>query len=71
MLKFLFELFLLYLLYKLVFDLIIPVYRVSRQMREHIARRQQEHHSSQNRENKPTQVSKERTDYIEFEEIKD
>jgi hypothetical protein len=71
MLKFLFELFLLYLLYKLVFDFIIPVYRVSRQMREHVARRQEEFNADQNREKKTTQVSKERTDYIEFEEIKD
>jgi hypothetical protein len=40
-------------------------------MREHMARRQEEFHSNQNKENKSTQVSRERTDYIDFEEIKD
>jgi cell shape-determining protein MreC len=71
MLKFLVELFVFYLIYKLVVDLIIPVYRVSRQMREHVARKQQEFNAHQNTVKENTSVREERTDYIDFEEIKD
>jgi len=71
MLKFLLEIFVFYLIYKLVVDLIIPVYRVSRQMREHVSRKQQEFNAHQNSEKENTSVREERTDYIDFEEIKD
>jgi hypothetical protein len=71
MLKFLLELFVFYLIYKLVVDLIIPVYRISRQMRDQVSRQQQEFNDRPYREKENTAIRKERTDYIDFEEIKD
>lgn len=70
------ELFVLYLLYKLVFDFIIPVYRTTRQvnrkmtdmqtkMDEHLNRQQA---GMGNTSKKPAGPARE--DYIEFEEVK-
>ncbi|MEO5891758.1 MAG: hypothetical protein ABIQ31_16035 [Ferruginibacter sp.] len=76
-----FELFALYLLYKLIFDLIIPMVRttqqVKRQFGEMSARmqekmnEQQQQSSSFNSTTKTTGTSgKKNDDYIEFEELK-
>ena len=76
-LRILFELFVLYLVYKLIFDFIIPIYQTTRQvkqkvgemqsqMNEQMKNRQAGNHSSP-KESRP-QPAKE--DYIEFEEVK-
>lgn len=76
MLKAIFELFVLYLVYKLVFDFVIPVYNATKQasrkmgemqakMNDHFNQQQQQANSTAE---KPAGHSKE--DYIEFEEVK-
>ena len=71
----------LYVVYKLVFDIIIPVFRASRQMHRQFRgmneRMQQQANPSQNgfsgqpNPNKPHQPSKPAADdYIDFEEIR-
>jgi hypothetical protein len=77
-LRFLFYVFLFYMLYRLVFDFIIPVYRttkkVKRGFREMNERMRQ--HTEGFTPEKP-QVEKQKScdtkpgDYIEFEELKD
>lgn len=81
MLKVLFELFVLYLVYKLIFDFIIPMYTATKQasrkmgemqskMNEHF--NQSAGSGAQRQANttaeKPARPAKE--DYIEFEEVK-
>jgi hypothetical protein len=77
LLRIAFELFVLYLLYKLVFDFIIPVARTTRQvkkqfrqmnekMQEQAGRQQDMQGNSTPQAKKP--VAKD--DYIEFEEVK-
>ena len=72
-----FELFVLYLLYKLIFDFIIPVYKTSKQvsqkmsdmqsrMDEQIKKQQSGNHAAP--VEKTVKPAKE--DYIEFEEVK-
>lgn len=76
--RIIFELLVLYLLYKLIFDFIIPVYKTTRQvsrkmgemqskMNEHVKNQQTNTHAeAANQKNtKPA-----REDYIEFEEVK-
>jgi hypothetical protein len=80
--KLLFQLFLLYMLYKLVFEFIIPVYRASKRMKQEVNQMQQkmqEHQRQQqqttrqetfvNSHSKSPQPGNNR-DYIEFEELK-
>lgn len=77
-LEVLFELFVLYLLYKLIFDFIIPVYQTTKQvkqkmgemhqkMNEHMQQQQQ---SQFNAAEKKTDTKPGREDYIEYEEVK-
>ena len=77
-LRVLFELFVLYLVYKLIFDFIIPVYQTTRQvkqkvgemqqkMNEHMKQQQTSQFSDKDKADKP-KPGKE--DYIEFEEVK-
>lgn len=75
--KLLFQLFLLYMLYKLVFDFIIPVYRASKKMQQDVNQMQQKMREQQQRPVKEeTLVSRtspstdKSEDYIEFEEVK-
>ena len=80
--KMLFELFIFYLLYKLIFDFIIPVYRASKRMKDQVSQMQQkmqEHQQKQqdpadgfvnNHATKATTGKAPGKDYIEFEEIK-
>ena len=78
-----FELFALYLLYKLIFDFIIPVARTTRQVKKQFSEmnnRMQETMQQQQAPPQKTTFSKNTTpatgaatkgdDYIEFEEIK-
>ncbi|HQY12801.1 MAG TPA: hypothetical protein PK133_11335 [Ferruginibacter sp.] len=76
-LKILFELFVLYLLYKLIFDFIIPVYQTTRQVKQKMGEMQsrmdeqmkkQESSSFTAQKEEKTQPARE--DYIEFEELK-
>jgi sortase (surface protein transpeptidase) len=79
MLKALFELFVLYLAYKLIFDFIIPVYQSSKQvkqkvnemqrtMNEHM--RQQQQAQANTTPSQPASPAKKNEDYIDFEEVK-
>ena len=75
--KLLFELFLLYLAYKLVFEFIIPVYRTTKQMRqkmtemqEKMQRHQQSTAGPQPAEPVKTSPGQVSGDYIDYEEIK-
>lgn len=76
--KLLFELFLLYMLYKLVFDFIIPVYRASKRMKEQVTNMHQKMQEQQhapsgkvhNTHTDSTTAPKVEKDYIDFEEVK-
>lgn len=77
--KLLFELFLLYLAYKLIFEFIIPVYKTTKRMKHKMSEMQQkmEQHQQQgtNGQNtsKSTAANSKATvggDYIDYEEVK-
>jgi hypothetical protein len=81
LLELLFAGFMLYLLYKLVFGLIVPVSRAASQMKgkmNEFQRMQQQHtHQQQNYQAppqnpapKPVKKSSKEDDYIDFEEVK-
>jgi hypothetical protein len=71
-----FELLVLYLVYKLIFDFIIPVYKTTRQVNRKMEEMQrkmndqadQQQANNSNPAQKSTGPSK--ADYIEFEEVK-
>lgn len=72
--RILFELLALYLLYKFIFDFIIPIYRTTKQMKGQVKNmqekmREQEKSQQMHSTATPTQKAK-REDYIDFEEIK-
>lgn len=78
--KLLFELFLLYLAYKLIFEFIIPVYKTTKQMKQKMADLH-EKMQNQQRQNSSASTSASSTtakpqtksvagDYIDYEEIK-
>jgi len=78
LLRVIFELFVLYMLYKLVFDFIIPIYdstkqvkqkmnEMQRNMNEQAKQQQRNQYTSTTTETPP---KKKNDDYIEFEEIK-
>ena len=71
------EIFFLWLLYKLIFEFIIPVYHTTRQFRKqvHEVKQQMEDHFQQRSEpaSRPQtapQVQEKEGEYIEFEELK-
>ena len=72
----LFELFLLYLLYKLIFDFIIPIYRTTKQVKQKMGEMQQQMNRQQQQNQQFTATPKEKApsskneDYSEFEEVK-
>jgi hypothetical protein len=83
MLKTLFIIFVLYILYKLVFDFIIPVYNASKRMRDQVQQAQQKMQEEQRRRqferdgyihttdaNTSGQAKVSDTDYIDYEEVK-
>jgi hypothetical protein len=77
-----FELFALYLLYKLIFDFVIPVAKTTKQVKKQFnemsSRMQENMHQQQQQTNNNfskntstvTSSGKKNDDYIEFEEIK-
>ena len=76
-LEVLFELFVLYLLYKLIFDFIIPVYQTTKQVKQKMGEMHQkmnEHMQQQQSQfsaaEKKADTKPEREDYIEYEEVK-
>ncbi len=70
------ELFVLYLVYKLIFDFIIPVYRTTKQVSQKMGEMQSKMNEQQRQADAHENVSKEKAskpakeDYIEFEEVK-
>jgi hypothetical protein len=72
MMKFLFYLFLAYILYQLVFKFIIPIYRTTRQVKKGF-REMQDRMEQQQGYAEPAQPLREEKgnlgDYIEFEEV--
>ena len=72
MIEWIFTVLVLYLLYKLIFDFILPVSKVSTQMRNKINEMNNRQQQNTN-EQQPNPESKSRPpkeDYIDFEEIK-
>ena len=69
-LKLLFQLFLIYMLYKLIFDFIIPVYKTSIRMKKKM-NEMNERNQQQKPEEEPQPYKKSvSSDYIDYEEIK-
>jgi hypothetical protein len=69
------ELFLIYILYKLIFEFIIPVYNSTQKIRKQFGEMQDKMHHDINATRTssnatPEQKPKKEGDYIEFEEIK-
>lgn len=78
-LRILFELFVLYMVYKLIFDFIIPVYRTTKQVKKQFgdmsAQMQEKMNQQQKAYANSNPVKEQKTtsakdDYIEFEEVK-
>lgn len=72
-LKLLFQLFILYLLYKLVFELVIPAFQATRQMKNKVAEMQARMREEAAQREKMEARPKEKApaeDYIDFEEVK-
>ena len=78
-LRLFFELFVLYLVYKLVFDFLIPVYQATKQVKQKMGEMQHkmnEHMKQQpggagfNATAKEPQQKPGKEDYIEYEEVK-
>jgi len=81
MLKFFFSIFIAWLLYKLVFDLLIPGYKVTKQVRRQMSDMQdhmrQQYENQAGKQGNPQQPSPppepkkvDKGDYLDFEEIK-
>lgn len=70
------EIFLIYLLYKLIFEFVVPLYqstkKIRRQFSEMQEKMQQDSHNftSGRQASGPSPAAKKEGDYIEFEEIK-
>jgi hypothetical protein len=71
------ELFVIYLLYKLVFDFIIPVYRTTKvmkgkmnEMHRAVNEQQQAQQTQQQPTAKPVEKQSVSGDYIDYEEVK-
>lgn len=76
--RLLFELFVIYLLYKLIFEFIIPIYRTTKQvkrkmseMHQQMEEKQAQYRDSHTKPAEPYQATKGyQDDYIEYEEVK-
>jgi hypothetical protein len=70
------ELFLLYLLYKFIFDFIIPVYESSKKIKKQFGEMQEKMqndmrtYQNHQKPSQPEPSSRKEGDYIDFEEIK-
>jgi hypothetical protein len=71
-----FELLVLYLVYKLIFDFIIPVYKTTRQVNRKMGEMQRkmndqaDQQQANNSHPAPKTTGPSKEDYIEFEEVK-
>lgn len=79
MLKIIFYTFIFWLLYKLIFDFIVPVYQSTKQVRrqmgdiqDRMRQQYQEQQQAQQEAQRPQASAKktDKTDYLDFEEIK-
>lgn len=76
MIEWLFTCLVLYLLYKLIFDFIVPVTKASAQVRSHInemnkQQKQQQFNANKTFTKQPEQPKRSsKDDYIDFEEVK-
>jgi hypothetical protein len=78
MLRALLELFVLYLLYKLIFEFIIPIYKTTRQVKQKVNEIQRNMNEQANQQQRnqytsatnPASPKTKSDDYIEFEEVK-
>ena len=77
MFKLLVELFLFYLLYKFIFELVIPIFKTTRQVKRKMNEFQQNmnkqaetNRTSNTKTDKPPVSKSKSEDYIDFEEIK-
>ena len=78
LIRVIFELLVMYLLYKLIFDFIIPVYKTTKQVKQKVGEMQSQmnEHMKQQQNNQFTAETKDnaskphKEDYIEFEEVK-
>lgn len=76
--RILFELFVLYLIYKLIFDFIIPVYQTTKTVKQKMGEMQQKMNEQAKQQQasqfkaaeKETSPKADKQDYIEFEEVK-
>ena len=72
------ELFLLYILYKLIFDFIIPIYQTTKKVKKQFGemhnKMQEQMNTFNHQQNNSSQTSRQepvkKEDYIDFEEIK-
>lgn len=79
MLRYLFYAFLIFLAYRLVFHVIIPIYKTTKQVKKQFREmhdRMEDHIAQQQQANQPTAVpepenkKQQASDYIDFEELK-
>ena len=78
MIRVLFELFVLYLLYKLIFDFIVPIYQTTKQVKQKVNEIQRNMNEQANQQQRnqytsaanPASPKPKSDDYIEFEEVK-
>jgi sortase (surface protein transpeptidase) len=78
LIRVIFELFVLYLLYKLIFDFIIPVYQTTKQVKQKVGEMQNQmnEHMKQQQSRSSSTTDKQdsskpgKEDYIEFEDVK-
>ena len=77
MLKVLFELFVMYLLYKLVFDFIIPIYQTTKQVKQKVGEMHRNINEQMQKQSdqftttpKTTPPKADKDDYIDYEEVK-
>jgi hypothetical protein len=74
LIRVIFELLVLYLVYKLIFDFIIPVYTTTKQVKQKVGEMQNQMNEHMKQQQAGTSKEKDpkpgREDYIEFEEVK-
>ena len=77
--RLLFELFVVYILYKFIFDFIIPVYKTSKQVKQKMNDMNNRMHRDQNKpvndqfsrpQTNDGDIKRAKEDYIDYEEIK-
>ena len=75
-LRVLIELFLLYILYKIIFDFIIPIYFTTKKVKKQFGEMQQKMEAKQRQQDQEyasrqnEKAAKDKADYIDYEEIK-